>query len=381
MIINKEYKERKVFHVVFMVANIINDKVYVGKTSQPTLSNSYYGSGAEIKKALIKYSRHHFTKTILKICDSKKEQEYYEDYFIKKYESFKSQKGYNRRKGSTGGIGVRGRVPHNKIDISAMVGKRYGKLIVLYEAQPVVKKNLKLIRKLMCQCDCGNKKSIVLSSVKNGITNSCGCLIGESAKERLTLKYPSLRLLYPLEYTAWNGMKSRCNPSNIDKVKKHYSDKGVEVCERWAKSFKEFLEDMGTKPSPEHSLDRIDNNNLGYCKENCRWATTTQQARNKTDNALYTYNGETKCIADWAEQYGIRRDTLRFRLVESGWDIETCLTKLVKDIKKPVYHIETGTVYKSPYFAAKELGINYGLVKYHLNKRKINETPLRYVEK
>lgn len=188
---------------------------------------------------------------------------------------------------------------------------------------------------------------------------------------------PSLRQTYLEEYSIWSGIKSRCKYPHKTKSNR-YLEKNITVCDRWINSFANFLADIGQKPSKAHSIDRIDNSK-GYSPDNCRWATRYEQGRNKDNNVLFTYNGETKCIASWAEQYGIRRDTLRFRLVVSKLPIEECLTKKVKDLKRPVKDTNTGIVYKSPLDAAKSIGLKYDWVKYNLNRRKINETTLIYV--
>jgi AraC-like DNA-binding protein len=127
----------------------------------------------------------------------------------------------------------------------------------------------------------------------------------------------------PKEYKAWKAMKSRCySPANSHKT---YQIKGITVCDRWKNSFENFLEDMGSKPSPQHSLDRIDNN-LGYSKENCRWATDTIQAKNRGDfNIEINYNGETKILKDWAREFNIKYTTLYQRMYRNGLNFEQAI--------------------------------------------------------
>lgn len=90
---------------------------------------------------------------------------------------------------------------------------------------------------------------------------------------------------YPKEYRAWQSMKARCTSGNKDAH--NYADRGIFVCGAWLKSFWKFLEDVGQAPSKQHTLDRKDNN-LGYCKDNCRWATYSEQNSNKRNNVNYT---------------------------------------------------------------------------------------------
>lgn len=96
--------------------------------------------------------------------------------------------------------------------------------------------------------------------------------------------------------------------------------------------FENFLEDMGEVPEG-HQIDRIDNNK-GYYKENCRWVTSKTNNRNKQNNRLETYKGETQCLAVWAEKYNIPYTTLSSRINMLGWTIERALTTPVKKYKR-----------------------------------------------
>lgn len=98
-------------------------------------------------------------------------------------------------------------------------------------------------------------------------------------------------------------MKARCyNPKSKDY--KNYGQRGIKVCQNWLDSFINFYEDMGNIPE-NSSLERIDNNG-NYCKENCRWASRKEQARNRRNTLFYTYNNETKSVAEWADILGIK---------------------------------------------------------------------------
>jgi predicted DNA-binding transcriptional regulator AlpA len=131
------------------------------------------------------------------------------------------------------------------------------------------------------------------------------------------------------EYRIWSGMKTRCtNPR--DKAWKYYGGRRIFICQRWLNSFQSFLDDMGLRPSNQHSIDRIDNDG-GYCPENCRWATAKQQANNKrqtTENPnirrMLTFNGETRWIRDWMAETGVNRRTIYYRM-KAGLSTEEAL--------------------------------------------------------
>lgn len=128
------------------------------------------------------------------------------------------------------------------------------------------------------------------------------------------------------EYRSWCLMRRRCL-RQYDPAFRDYGGRGIVICDEW-KSFTAFLADMGPKPSPLHSLDRIDNNGP-YGPDNCRWATKQQQARNRRSSTSLAFAGETKTLAEWAEVKGINRQTLTTRL-RDGWSPERALTTPVR---------------------------------------------------
>lgn len=120
-------------------------------------------------------------------------------------------------------------------------------------------------------------------------------------------------------------MKQRCENAMGPRFR-DYGGRGIVVCEQWRASFAAFLVDMGRRPSPDHSLDRIDNNG-NYEPGNCRWATRVEQARNRSNARLLTLDGTTLNLAVWAEMQGIQEATIRARITRRGWSVSDALTK------------------------------------------------------
>lgn len=128
-------------------------------------------------------------------------------------------------------------------------------------------------------------------------------------------------------YSRWKAMKKRCeNPRHPSYD--NYGGRGIQVCERWQR-YSNFLEDMGLPPFEGAELDRIDNDG-NYEPGNCRWATITENARNKRGSRHVTWNGRTQTVFAWAEELNIRPRTLWMRLFSHGWSIERALTEGVR---------------------------------------------------
>lgn len=124
---------------------------------------------------------------------------------------------------------------------------------------------------------------------------------------------PSHGMKHTTIYSRWCAMKERCyNPNN--KGYKRYGARGITVCDEWRNSFEAFYEwSVSNGYQDGLTIDRIDNNK-GYSPDNCRWATHKQQNRNYSRNHMITYNGKTQCIADWADEVGINRATILYRI-------------------------------------------------------------------
>lgn len=123
-------------------------------------------------------------------------------------------------------------------------------------------------------------------------------------------------------YKTWRWMKARCYVKTNSAYPK-YGGKGIKMCKRWLK-FENFLADMGERPAGM-SIDRKDNAK-GYSKSNCRWATGTQQALNRSVTRWIEHNGDKLCLSEWARRIGLKRHHLWIRLYKLGWSVERAVT-------------------------------------------------------
>lgn len=169
----------------------------------------------------------------------------------------------------------------------------------------------------LCRCDCGTEREVFIPSLRRGVSRSCGCLHVELLRARATTH----GLTGTSEHKIWKGIRKRCSNARTEMFS-HYGGRGIRVCERW-ESFENFLADMGPRPSPRHSLDRIDNDGH-YEPGNCRWATRKEQTRNRRKTKFVTWKGERRSVPAWAELLGIPCDTLYHRL--ERWSVERAFT-------------------------------------------------------
>ena len=162
----------------------------------------------------------------------------------------------------------------------------------------------------VCLCKCGTIKPVNGGNLRTGKSISCGCFKDECVSTRSKTHGMSKSRTFRI----WANMVTRCTNKNFGRSA-DYADRGITLCAGWEK-FDGFFADMGECPSQKHSIDRIDND-LGYSKNNCRWATQIQQANNTRANCMVTLNGVTKTLAEWSRDTGINYSTLRNRISRS----------------------------------------------------------------
>lgn len=170
----------------------------------------------------------------------------------------------------------------------------------------------------LCECDCGEYVFIStgqLTRTDKRRSRSCGCRNKQPKKHG----YAKTKV-----HRAWCYIKDRClNPNSQDYAS--YGGAGITMYEGWVHNFKAFLEHIGEPPSRQHSIDRWPNKFGNYEPNNIRWATPEEQARNTKTNRLITFNGQTKCLAEWGNITGISADTIGWRL-SHNWSVERALT-------------------------------------------------------
>jgi len=161
----------------------------------------------------------------------------------------------------------------------------------------------------LCRCDCGLEVERSRSAMVSGYTKSCGCLRSEMVVSKNTSHGKSKTKTYRI----WKSMRQRCENTN-DADYYNYGGRGIKVCDEW-QSYETFLSDMGEQPKGL-SIDRI-NGNLGYNKDNCRWATDEQQANNTRRNIYIEHNGRKQSIAQWSRELRVPNHKVRKTIQEA----------------------------------------------------------------
>lgn len=197
-------------------------------------------------------------------------------------------------------------------------GKEFGRWTVLSKAPQRSGKT-----HWFCRCECGKERSVPATKLLTEKSRGCGCVRRRPLGIVCGKKHGMSRTA---EYVAWQQIRGRCE-NNARKDFHRYGGRNIRVSEQW-QSFEAFYDDMGPRPSSEHSIERRDNDG-NYEKSNCYWATSKEQARNRRTSRLLTFKGETRCLTEWAEVVGLRPITLTSRL-RLGWSVERALTAPVR---------------------------------------------------
>lgn len=240
-----------------------------------------------------------------------------------------------------------GCLQYNRPSKKELAGKVFGKLTVQHH----IKNKL-----WQCICSCGNSRITQEAElIKRGL-KSCGCA-GLDTQFK-----PEHGMYQTPEFITWNGTFGRCRTSP------DYAGRGIKVCERW-NDFATFYADMGPRPSTNHSLDRIDVDG-DYSPENCRWATSKEQANNRTTTHYLELNGEKHSLTEWSEKLGISQSVIAGRL-RRGWTVEKTLTEPVKTVhrsKRAIYYVIVGP-FTNEDEASDWAKVNASKVQYKLKRR------------
>lgn len=205
-----------------------------------------------------------------------------------------------------------------------LVGQKFGRLLVTANVASNSGR-----RKWACVCDCGKRVVVSTDNLRRGNSRSCGCWKIERLSKMRTTHGESNNYLHHI----WDGIKQRClNPKST--FYSEYGGRGIRICDEWKCDYSEFSryirENLGERPSPEYTIDRV-NNNAGYTPGNLRWATPGEQSRNKRNNVIVEFGGKSAILQDWADSMGISRHALENRLLK--WNMEDAMTKRVSDDK------------------------------------------------
>lgn len=192
-----------------------------------------------------------------------------------------------------------------KIDL---IGRKFGRLLVVSEAE----KRGKNVH-WNCQCECGKLRVVAGSHLRHGDTLSCGCYARDKSLSHGMSRTP--------EYRAWAQMIQRCENPNNPKFPR-YGKRGISVSAEWH-DFSNFYAAMGD--SNGLTLDRIDNDG-NYEDGNCRWTTYAQQNSNYSRNRVFSHDGETLTLTQWASRFGMKPADLYYRVVTLGWVMDQALS-------------------------------------------------------
>lgn len=192
-------------------------------------------------------------------------------------------------------------------------GTKFGRWVVLRDYP-----NVTTSEKVECRCICGVVLSVNLSNMRQGFSQSCGCLKADLRAKHSRSKDPV--------YLVFMAMRQRCYNPNAQNFYR-YGGRGITVCDRWLANdgFNNFIADMGERP-PGMTIERK-NNDLGYTPDNCEWAPRKTQYANRSSNNYIEFRGERLTITEWAERIGLATPNLISRLNILKWPLERALTE------------------------------------------------------
>lgn len=204
-----------------------------------------------------------------------------------------------------------------------ITGQRFGRLVAVRRLENSPQGRVRWL----CRCDCGGITIVTTSDLNSGNSASCGCVIKQKMRDGLRTTHGQSGTA---EHRTWKHMHGRCY-TITDRKYSSYGGRGIYIVERWH-SFENFLTDMGRKPGPGYSIERLDNDGP-YSPENCIWADAKTQARNKSNSIKITYQNETKTLSEWALCLNLPYATLLGRILR-GWSFEDTLSLPIKSSKK-----------------------------------------------
>lgn len=203
----------------------------------------------------------------------------------------------------------------SKQSATEFLNKAFGKLFIIEDLG--VRKGGRFV---LAKCECGTEKSYRLADVKRGASTNCGCVRIGKVADRNYKHGLSNHVLHRV----WMGMKERCYYEKHEAFH-HYGGKGIVVCDEWKDDFMCFYNWAITNGWAKGLTIERDNSNGNYEPNNCRIATQKEQCRNKSNNRILEYNGQSKCITEWAEEMGVKETLIRHRIDRLGWPVDRAI--------------------------------------------------------